>query len=84
MAWAEYWFNTSFNASTGRTPYEVVYGRAPPSITRWVQGEVRVEAVQRELIDRDEALKQLREQLLKAGEEVAEESANQLLLNCGV
>jgi hypothetical protein len=44
----------------------VVYGRVPATITRWVQGEVRVEAVQRELIDRDEALKQPREQLLKA------------------
>jgi hypothetical protein len=66
LAWAEYWFNTSFNASTERTPYEVVYGRAPPTITRWVQGETRVEAVQKELVDRDEALKQLREQLMRA------------------
>lgn len=66
MAWAEYWFNTSFNVSTGKTPYEVVYGRVPPTLTRWVQGEIRVEAVQRELLDRDEAIKQLREQLLKA------------------
>jgi hypothetical protein len=66
LAWAEYWFNTSFNASTGRTPYEIVYGRVPPTITRWVQGETRVAAVQKELLDRDEALKQLREQLMRA------------------
>jgi hypothetical protein len=66
MAWAEYWFNTSFNASTGKTPYEIVYGRVPPTLTRWVQGEIRVEAVQKELLDRDEAIRQLREQLSKA------------------
>jgi hypothetical protein len=66
MAWAEYWFNTSFSASTGKTPYEIVYGRVPPTLTRWVQGEIRVEAIQKELLDRDEAIKQLREQLLKA------------------
>ncbi|KAK2417448.1 hypothetical protein QL285_039746 [Trifolium repens] len=66
LSWAEYWFNTSYNVSTGQTPYEIVYGRTPPAITRWIQGETRVEAVQKELLDRDEALKQLREQLLRA------------------
>lgn len=66
IPWAEYWFNTSYHAATGHTPFEMVYGRPPPVITRWVQGETRVEAVQRELLDRDEALKQLREQLLRA------------------
>ncbi|GAU16969.1 hypothetical protein TSUD_37270 [Trifolium subterraneum] len=66
ISWAEYWFNTSYHASTGKTPYEIVYGRVPPVITRWVQGETRVEAVQKELVDRDEALRQLREQLLRA------------------
>ncbi|MCH85656.1 hypothetical protein A2U01_0006505, partial [Trifolium medium] len=63
ISWAEYWFNTSYHAATGQTPYEIVYGRVPPVITRWVQGETRVEAVQKELLDRDEALRQLREQL---------------------
>jgi hypothetical protein len=35
-------------------------------ITRWIQGETRVEAVQKELIDRDEALRQLKAHLLRA------------------
>jgi hypothetical protein len=66
LAWAEYWFNTSYHATTEKTPYEIVYGRKPPVITRWIQGETRVEAVQKELLDRDEALRQLRAQLLRA------------------
>ncbi|GAU42077.1 hypothetical protein TSUD_326550 [Trifolium subterraneum] len=33
--WSEYWFNTSYHAATGQTPYEIVYGRVPPVITRW-------------------------------------------------
>ncbi|CAJ2652361.1 unnamed protein product [Trifolium pratense] len=66
LSWSEYWFNTSYSAATGKTPYEIVYGRSPPVITRWVQGETRVAAVQRELVDRDEALRQLREQLVRA------------------
>ncbi|MCH85041.1 hypothetical protein A2U01_0005882, partial [Trifolium medium] len=47
-----------------KTPFEIVYGRPPPTLTRWLQGETRVEAVQRDLLDRDEALRQLRNQLL--------------------
>ncbi|MCH87507.1 hypothetical protein A2U01_0008378, partial [Trifolium medium] len=63
--WAEYWFNTNYRTSTDKTPFEIVYGRLPPQLMRWSQGETRVEAVQRELIDRDEALRQLKHQLLK-------------------
>jgi hypothetical protein len=37
LHWAEYWFNTSYHFSTGKTPFEVVYGRPPPIITRWLQ-----------------------------------------------
>jgi hypothetical protein len=66
LPWAEFWFNTTFHASTGSTPFELVYGRKPPMITRLLQGETRVEAVQKELEERDEALKQLKAQLLRA------------------
>lgn len=66
--WAEYWYNTTYHASTGKTPFEVVYGRLPPWLTRWVQGETRVASVQQDLMDRDEALKQLKIQLVKAQE----------------
>ncbi|GAU50456.1 hypothetical protein TSUD_373220 [Trifolium subterraneum] len=66
LHWAEFWYNTNYHASTGKTPFEVVYGRLPPQLTRWVQGETRVASVQKELVDRDEALRQLKSQLLKA------------------
>ncbi|CAJ2679642.1 unnamed protein product [Trifolium pratense] len=68
--WAEFWFNTNFHSATGKTPFEIVYGRLPPHVTRWVLGETRVEAVQRDLIDRDEALRQLKHQLLRAQEKM--------------
>lgn len=66
IPWVEYWFNTTYHASTGRTPFETVYGRTPPTMVRWVQGETRVEVVQRELMDRDEAIRQLKIHLLRA------------------
>ena len=64
--WAEYWFNTTFHSATEKTPFEIVYGRPPPAMIRWGQGETRVEAVQRDLLDRDEALRQLKLQLKRA------------------
>lgn len=66
ISWAEYWFNTTCHSATQQTPFEVVYGRKVPTLVCWGIGETRVEAVQRELQERDEALRQLREKLLKA------------------
>ncbi|PNX64739.1 hypothetical protein L195_g062264, partial [Trifolium pratense] len=56
--------------STGKTPFEVVYGRSPPALTRWLQGETKVKAVQRDLVDKDEALGQLKTRLVKAQEKM--------------
>ncbi|MCH80266.1 transposon Tf2-1 polyprotein [Trifolium medium] len=72
--WAEFWFNTTFHSSTEKTPFEIVYGRQPPLIARWIQGETRVESVQRDLMDRDEALRQLRNQLLRAQDKMKQQA----------
>lgn len=53
LPWAEYWCNTTFHVTTRTTLFEAVYGRPPPMIIKSVQREVRVEAVLRELQDRD-------------------------------
>ena len=65
-SWAELLYNTSYHVSIGTTPFEVVYGRKTPTIIRFTQGETRVEAVAVELVDRDEALRQLKHHLLRA------------------
>lgn len=62
LSWEEYWYNTNFHASTGTTPFEVVYERKPPVLSRFLP-EVCVEAVTRKLNDIDEALRQLKYQL---------------------
>lgn len=71
LPWAEYWYNTSFHASTQCTPFETVYGRPPPSLTRFTPGDTLVEIVAQDLMTRDEALKQLKEHLHKAQEQMA-------------
>ncbi|XP_050915888.1 uncharacterized protein LOC127130982 [Lathyrus oleraceus] len=68
IPWAELWYNTTFHVSTGTTPFEAVYGRKPPTVVRFLQGETKVEAMAAELVDRDEALRQLKYHLTRAQE----------------
>lgn len=70
LSWAELWYNTTFHISTGTTPLEVVYGRKPPIVIHFTQGESKVEVVARELQERDEALRQLKYNLVKAQEQM--------------
>ncbi|GKA94962.1 ty3-gypsy retrotransposon protein [Tanacetum coccineum] len=60
--------HTSFSWSPQHHPYNVVYGRAPPTILKYVTGEIHCEAVASDLQDRDEALKQLKYHLARAQE----------------
>ncbi|CAJ2667925.1 unnamed protein product [Trifolium pratense] len=55
----------------GKTPFEVVYGRQPPNILRFLSNETKVEAVALELSERDEALSQLKVHLIKAHEKLS-------------
>ncbi|PNX62095.1 hypothetical protein L195_g060987, partial [Trifolium pratense] len=70
IAWAEYWHNTTYHVSIGKTPFEVVYGRQAPSIVRFSSNETKVAAVALELNERDEALNQLKLHLQKAQEQM--------------
>lgn len=66
LAWAEYWYNTSFHTSTRMTPFQVVYGRAPPPLLRYGVGASPVESVERQLMNRDAMLDLLKFHLLRA------------------
>ncbi|KOM54502.1 hypothetical protein LR48_Vigan10g039400 [Vigna angularis] len=59
LPWAEYWYNTSYQGAAKCTPFEAVYGRSLPSLSRFIPGETMVEVVAQELQTRDEALQQL-------------------------
>ncbi|CAJ2636499.1 unnamed protein product [Trifolium pratense] len=71
ISWAEYWYNSTFHVSIGKTPFEVVYGRKPPPLLRFLSNETKVAAVALELSERDEALSQLKLHLLRAQEQMA-------------
>ncbi|KAL4558063.1 hypothetical protein LXL04_036259 [Taraxacum kok-saghyz] len=66
LPWAEFWHNTSYHSSTNTAPFEIVYGRPPPTLFRYAPDEIKCEAVQQDLQDRDEAIKQLKYHLSRA------------------
>ena len=63
LAWAEYWFNTSFNASTQLSPFQALYGRSPPILFRGETYPSKVLEVQALVATRDEVLAELKDNL---------------------
>ncbi|MCH86853.1 transposon Tf2-1 polyprotein, partial [Trifolium medium] len=70
VPWAEFWYNTTYHTSIGRTPFEVVYGRQAPNLIRFLSNETKVPAVALELNERNEALAQLKSHLLRAQQQM--------------
>ncbi|KAA8534461.1 hypothetical protein F0562_031978 [Nyssa sinensis] len=58
----------SGGSSIKATPFEVVYGRSPPSLLSYVPSSIKVDAVDQALQDRDAFLKVVRQRLLQAQE----------------
>lgn len=52
LPWAKYWYNTNFQGSAKCTPFEIVYGRYPPALTRFILAQY--------LMTRDGAFRQLK------------------------
>jgi hypothetical protein len=66
MHLAEWHYNTSVHASTGFTPFQIVFGKTPPTLTKYIEGLSNLEAVHAELTDHDYILEILRKKLEKA------------------
>ncbi len=63
---AEWWYNTAFHSALGATPFQALYGQAPPN---YLTANLEVgasEGVQEWGREREEVMKELRENLLKA------------------
>ena len=69
LPWAEYCYNTSYHSALKDTPFRVVYGRDPPSFRDYTPGEIRNQAVERQIVDRNQFLHDIRERLLQAAQQ---------------
>jgi len=63
---AEWWYNANHHSSTGLTPFEVVYGYAPPSLLSYVPGTSANLAMDSQLKDRTTIVNLLKEHLQQA------------------
>ena len=63
---AEWWYNTSYHSSTKMTPYEAVYGQPPPSLTSYLPGSSKVQAIDSTLAQREQLLQTLKDNLVQA------------------
>jgi len=63
---AEFWYNTNYHTSSHMTPFEVVYGQAPPTHLPYLPGESKVAVVARSLQERENMLLYLKFHLMRA------------------
>lgn len=66
LPWAEYWYNTTYHASTGMTPFKALYGRDPPSLPGYERGATEIQELDEQLIEREAALTDLKTHLERA------------------
>lgn len=65
LPWVEFCYNSSYQASLKTSPFRVVYGRDPPILRAYEQGEAKLLAVE-QLLERDEFLAEVRDRLEQA------------------
>jgi hypothetical protein len=66
LPWPEYCYNTSYQTTLQATPFRVVFGREPSSLMSYASGLARVAAVDRQLMQRDTFIAEIRERLMQA------------------
>ncbi|CAM8999668.1 unnamed protein product [Rhodiola kirilowii] len=66
LPWAEYAYNTALHSATGHTPYEVVYGRQPPTLLDHITSHTSLPAVEDLVHKRTQLLHDLKGNLHRA------------------
>lgn len=66
LLWVEWSHNTSWNAGTSSTPYEITFGWKPFNFPEYITGISKVDAVDDMLVNHEETFRAIRKKLLKA------------------
>lgn len=68
LPWAEYCSNTAYHSALRCSPFQVVYGRSPPTLPPYQSGSARTNTVDMMLAARDTFLAEVRTRLIQAQE----------------
>ncbi|MCH90197.1 hypothetical protein A2U01_0011108, partial [Trifolium medium] len=74
LALAEFWYNTSYHSAIGMTPFEALYGRAPPSLNSYVSGTTQIESLDESLTRRAATLQLLKNNLTRARQRMVQQA----------
>jgi hypothetical protein len=66
LPWAEYCYNTSYQSALKTTPFQAVYGRPPLPLISYTAGHAKVQALDRQFVDRVVFIQEIRERLRHA------------------
>lgn len=58
LPWVEFCYNTSYHSSFRCTPFQVVYGKQPPTLLTYMSSTTKMTAVEQLLVDRDVTVKE--------------------------
>jgi hypothetical protein len=59
----EWWYNNSYHTTTKMTPYEMVYVQQPLTVTSYLPGTSKVQAIDKLLQGRETTLMNLKDNL---------------------
>lgn len=74
LAWAEFWYNTTYHTSLKSTPFKALYGRDPPPLIRFEGQNTPMDALEQLLEDRDAMLDDLRMNLIRAQQKMRDQA----------
>lgn len=66
----KYWYNTTFHVSIGKTPSEVLYGRALLNLLIFLSNKTKLALVALNLSEMGKALNQLKSHLLRVEQQM--------------
>nr|GEX24548.1 hypothetical protein [Tanacetum cinerariifolium] len=83
---AEWWYNTNFYTFNHTTPYEAVYGKAPPIHIPYIKGKSKVDLVDKTLSEREASVETLKFHISRAQSRMkshAEKGRTDKQFDCG-
>lgn len=74
LSLAEIWYNTSHHSAIGVTPFEALYGRAPPSLTDYIVGSSTIATLDAMQTKRSQTLELLKHNLTRASHHMVQQA----------